>query len=93
MEQALWFIVVRVACKMNDGPPSLGDGSMPRFLRRPYGRVDRDKLKRTLLQRCIDSGVLFHLDRVSGATHSGPTSKLQYFVKPNYQIAQMHKYC
>lgn len=48
-----------------------------KFLRRPYGRVDRDKLKRTLLQRCIDSGVLFHLDRVSGATHSGPTSKLQ----------------
>lgn len=47
-----------------------------RFLRRPYGQVDRIKLQRTLLQRCIDSGVVFHLDRVSGATHSGPSSQL-----------------
>ncbi len=35
-----------------------------RFLNRPYGRVDRPKLKRMLLQQCIDSGVVFHTDRV-----------------------------
>jgi Lycopene cyclase protein len=35
-----------------------------KFLTRPYGRVDRPKLKRMLLQRCIDSGVIFHIDKV-----------------------------
>jgi len=48
-----------------------------KFLKRPYGRVDRAKLKRTLLQRCINGGVSFHLDRVSGTTHSGPDSRLE----------------
>jgi hypothetical protein len=27
-----------------------------RFLDRPYGRVDRPKLKRTLLERCVAAG-------------------------------------
>lgn len=27
-----------------------------RFLSRPYGRVDRPKLKRTLLERCVAAG-------------------------------------
>lgn len=40
-----------------------GDGD-EKFLTRPYGRVDRPKLKRMLLQRCIDSGVTFHMDKV-----------------------------
>lgn len=29
-----------------------------RYLNRPYGRVDRPKLKKKLLQRCIDQGRL-----------------------------------
>ena len=28
----------------------------PRFLQRPYGRVDRPKLKRKLLERCVSAG-------------------------------------
>ena len=35
-----------------------------RYLSRPYGRVDRPKLKRRLLERCIASGVLFHCSKV-----------------------------
>jgi lycopene beta-cyclase len=43
----------------------LGSGADDeKFLTRPYGRVDRPKLKRMLLQRCIDSGVIFHIDKV-----------------------------
>ena len=36
-----------------------------RYLSRPYGRVDRPKLKRRLLERCIASGVLFHCSKVT----------------------------
>ena len=35
-----------------------------RYLSRPYGRVDRPKLKRRLLERCVASGVTFHKAKV-----------------------------
>jgi hypothetical protein len=33
---------------------------LSRFLDRPYGRVDRPKLKRTLLERCVAQGTWDH---------------------------------
>lgn len=48
-------------------PPSPG-----RYLARPYGRVDRPKLKRRLLERSIASGVRFYEAKVSrGGLPSG----------------------
>lgn len=35
-----------------------------RYLSRPYGRVDRPKLKRRLLERCVAQGVTFHRGKV-----------------------------
>ena len=37
-----------------------------RYLARPYGRVDRPKLKRRLLERCVASGVAFYRGKVRG---------------------------
>lgn len=54
-------------------------GSAPedeKFLTRPYGRVDRAKLKRMLLQRCIDAGVSFYEGRVNSVTHSDGASSI-----------------
>lgn len=34
-----------------------GEADMCRYLYRPYGRVDRTKLKTKLLQRCVQHGV------------------------------------
>lgn len=45
-----------------------------RFLYRPYARVDRTKLKRKLLDRCIAQGVCFHLAPVESVTHAGGRS-------------------
>lgn len=45
-----------------------------RFLYRPYARVDRTKLKRMLLDRCIAQGVCFHLSPVDAVTHAGGRS-------------------
>lgn len=42
-------------------PPSPSPRS---YLRRPYGRVDRPKLKRRLLERSIASGVTFYRGKV-----------------------------
>jgi len=36
-------------------------------LERPYARVDRPKLKRKLLGRCIDNGVVFHEAKVESS--------------------------
>lgn len=48
-----------------------------RYLSRPYGRVDRPKLKRRLLERCIASGVLFHQSKAQGVSHGGGRSTVQ----------------
>ena len=45
-----------------------------RFLYRPYARVDRTKLKRKLLDRCVSQGVRFHLAPVDSVTHAGGRS-------------------
>ena len=47
-----------------------------RELRRPYGRVDRAKLKRRLLDRCIDNGVAFVEARAEGVEHGSSHSTL-----------------
>ena len=47
-----------------------------RSLNRPYARVDRPKLKRRLLQQCIDSGVKFHRSKVEGVKHADGKSYL-----------------
>ena len=48
-----------------------------RLLRRPYARVDRPKLKRRLLERCIASGVKFHLSKVENVDHGSGKSTLR----------------
>ncbi|BDA46459.1 Lycopene beta cyclase, chloroplastic [Coccomyxa sp. Obi] len=45
-------------------------------LARPYGRVDRAKLKRMLLQRCIAHGVMFQEARVEGVDHADGRSEV-----------------
>lgn len=48
-----------------------------RFMKRPYARVDRLKLKRKLLHQCVDSHVEFHKGRVSECHHERKTSTLE----------------
>ncbi|KAG2430978.1 hypothetical protein HYH02_013511 [Chlamydomonas schloesseri] len=48
-----------------------------KFLNRPFGRVDRPKMKRILLERCVASGVTFLNAKVSGVTHGGGSSAVQ----------------
>lgn len=48
-----------------------------RKLSRPYARVDRPKLKRRLLERCITSGVKFHVAKVDEVKHAGGKSTLK----------------
>lgn len=48
-----------------------------RVLRRPYARVDRPKLKRRMLEKCISAGVRFHESKVEGATHGDGISTLK----------------
>lgn len=43
-------------------------------LDRPYGRVDRPRLKRKLLERCVAAGVTFVIDKVEGAQHGEGSS-------------------
>lgn len=45
-----------------------------KFLARPYGRVDRPRLKRKLLERCVAAGVRFVKDKVEGVSHAGGRS-------------------
>lgn len=47
-----------------------------RYLYRPYGRVDRAKLKRRLLDRCNVNGVVFHQAKAQGVQHAGGRSTL-----------------
>lgn len=48
-----------------------------KFLSRPYGRVDRPKLKRKLLERCVANGVTFLYSKVESTTHGGGSSAVQ----------------
>ncbi|KAF5830051.1 chloroplast lycopene beta-cyclase [Dunaliella salina] len=50
------------------------DKSGERFLRRPYGRMDRPMLKKLLLQKCASNGVTFLTSKVSGVSHGDGTS-------------------
>ncbi|KAI8463201.1 MAG: chloroplast lycopene beta cyclase precursor [Monoraphidium minutum] len=54
----------------NNVEPNLGE----KFLSRPYGRVDRPRLKRKLLERCVSAGVKFVTDKVEGVAHGGGSS-------------------
>lgn len=54
---------------------SSGEGE--RTLTRPYARVDRPKLKRKLLQQCIDLGVKFHGAKVVDSANRGDCTVLQ----------------
>ena len=47
-----------------------------RELQRPYGRVDRRKLKRRLLSRCVENGVRFLGSRAEGVEHGESSSTL-----------------
>eukprot|EP00236_Picocystis_salinarum_P000758 CAMPEP_0183829082 /NCGR_PEP_ID=MMETSP0807_2-20130328/3124_1 /TAXON_ID=88271 /ORGANISM="Picocystis salinarum, Strain CCMP1897" /LENGTH=513 /DNA_ID=CAMNT_0026074289 /DNA_START=91 /DNA_END=1632 /DNA_ORIENTATION=+ len=47
-----------------------------RQLKRPYGRVDRKKLKTKLMRECIDNGVQFLEEKVNGVEHRQGTSYL-----------------
>ncbi|KAI3438710.1 hypothetical protein D9Q98_001130 [Chlorella vulgaris] len=49
-----------------------------RYLSRPYGRVDRPKLKRRLLERCIASkGVSFYCSKAQDVTHADGRSTVR----------------
>ena len=50
---------------------------LSRSLNRPYARVDRPKLKRRLLDRCLSQGVKFHRARVDSVSHGGGQSTLK----------------
>lgn len=47
-----------------------------RRLERPYARVDRPKLKRRLLERCIDAGVKFMCVKVDSVQHGDGLSTI-----------------
>lgn len=47
-----------------------------RYLYRPYGRVDRTKLKSKLLQRCVQHGVTFHETKAAKVEHAEGSSTL-----------------
>eukprot|EP00775_Hariotina_reticulata_P007052 gene7052-7266_t len=44
---------------------------------KPYGRVDRPKLKRTLLERCVAAGVTFISGKVDSVSHSKSSSTVK----------------
>lgn len=46
-------------------------------LDRPYGRVDRPKLKKKLLGRCLEQGVTFFEQRVDSVTHGDGMSRVR----------------
>lgn len=48
-----------------------------KFLYRPYGRVDRPRLKRDLLKQCVQQGVVFHQARAEDVEHGEDTSLLR----------------
>lgn len=48
-----------------------------RYLARPYGRVDRPKLKRRLLERSIAGGVRFYEAKAQRVRHGGGRSTLE----------------
>ncbi|WIA14534.1 hypothetical protein OEZ85_003051 [Tetradesmus obliquus] len=48
-----------------------------KFLQRPYGRVDRPKLKRTLLERCVAAGVTFMPGKVDSVSHGSGVSTVK----------------
>ncbi|KAK9828833.1 hypothetical protein WJX72_002308 [[Myrmecia] bisecta] len=55
----------------------LGSGPQnEKALSRPYGRVDRPKLKRKLLEGCVKQGVLFHQSTVESVKHTDGLSTI-----------------
>ncbi|CAD7702617.1 unnamed protein product [Ostreobium quekettii] len=48
-----------------------------RFLNRPYARVDRPKLKRKFLERCLKQGVRFHVTKVEDIMHDDYRSEVK----------------
>ncbi|GLC47197.1 hypothetical protein PLESTB_001621900 [Pleodorina starrii] len=48
-----------------------------KFLDRPFGRVDRPRMKRLLLERCNEAGVTFLPAKVAGCTHGEGSSEVQ----------------
>lgn len=51
--------------------------SIPRFLSRPYARVDREKFKSKLLRLCKDGGVKFLKTTCLGVDHKGPVTTIK----------------
>lgn len=45
------------------------DENIKKSLKRPYGRVDRRRLKAKMMEGCINNGVKFHQAKVSRVTH------------------------
>lgn len=45
------------------------DDNTKKFLKRPYGRVDRRRLKAKMMEDCITNGVKFHQAKVSKVVH------------------------
>lgn len=48
-----------------------------KFLNRAFGRVDRPKLKRKLLEKCAARGVNFLYGKVQGVSHAGGSSTVK----------------
>lgn len=58
-----------------------------KFLDRPYGRVDRPKLKRTLLERCVAQGVTFITGKVDSVQHGDGSSTVTVEGPESVQIS------
>lgn len=70
LEDCLEVVWPKAKVWLNSG----ADGE--KFLDRPYGRVDRPKLKRKLLEKCMSNGVTFLDGRVDRVTHGDGSSTL-----------------
>eukprot|EP00955_Chlamydomonas_euryale_P102006 365387-Chlamydomonas_euryale.AAC.13 len=58
-------------------PKSWSGGCRIRYLNRPFGRVDRPKLKRKMLAACKEHGVTFLKKGVESVTHAGGSSTVK----------------
>lgn len=52
------------------------DDSQEKSLKRPYGRVDRRRLKAKMMEGCIKNGVKFHQAKVSNVVHEDEHSSV-----------------
>ncbi|KAG2488086.1 hypothetical protein HYH03_013389 [Edaphochlamys debaryana] len=68
LEEYIHIVWPKAKVWLHNGP----DGE--KFLNRPFGRVDRPRMKRLLLERCAAAGVTFLNEKVAGCSHGEGSS-------------------